>query len=163
MFGDEPALKPDLWLQAGEFVVTASKDDDHCTISRVPLHGPTVRKTCPLELVKLLHTLSEMGCMYPEVVALLQQADSSGALSCRLRCDALPQATTVFDLVKLGQKKQGQDDSELELVPAGQDLGATPNLFENGPSTSASRTRQQQAMLEDGKKHKEKPDAELPE
>ena len=163
LFGEEPTLKPEFAFQAGEFVVTASKDDTHCTISRVPLHGPTTRKTCPLELVKLLHTLSEMGCMYPEVVALLQQADSSGALSCRLRCDALPQATTVYDLVKLGRKKPGQDDTELELVPAGQDLGATPTLFEKGLSSYSNRTRQQQVMLDDGKKRKEKPDAELPE
>jgi hypothetical protein len=163
LFGGEPTLKPDFGFQAGEFIVTASKDDDQCTISRVPLHGPTTRKTCPLELVKLMHTLSEMGCMYPEIVALLQQADGSGALSCRLRCDALPQATTVYDLVKLGQKKPGQDDTELELVPAGQDLGATPTLFETGLSSYSNRTRQQQAMLDDGKKRKAKPESELPE
>ena len=84
-------------------------------------------------------------------------------LSCRLRCDALPQATTVYDLVKLGQKKPGQDDTDVDLVPAGQDLGATPTLFDTGLSSYSNRTRQQRAMLDDGKKPKEKSAAELPE
>ncbi len=52
VFGEEPMLKPDFGLQAGEFVVTATKDDDHCTISRIPLNGRPVRRTCSLEVTR---------------------------------------------------------------------------------------------------------------
>jgi len=155
LFGQEPMLRPpntgNLGLSAGEFVVTASKDDDHCIISRVPLRGPTVRRTCSLELAKVLHTLAEMGCLYPEAVTLLQQADTGQALSCRVRCDALPQSITVQQLAQLGQEKPGVREAEAELISAGQDLGVTPTLFDNGLSSHSSRVRQQQILLEDGK------------
>jgi hypothetical protein len=148
IFGEEPMLKPSsLGLQAGEFVVTATKDDDHCIISRMPLHGRTVRRTCSLELTKVLKTLADMGCMYPEVVGLLQQADVGGALSCRLRCDALPQATPVEELYAFGKQNSDPRAAEAELIPAGQDLGATPTLFDNGSAAHAARVQKRQNML----------------
>ncbi len=156
-------LRPDFALQGGEYVVTASKDDKHCHLSRVPLHGPPTRRDCSLELAEVLHTLADMGCQYPEAVTLLQQADSAGVLSCRVRCDALPQYTTVYELAKLGQNKSGSADSDAELVPAGQDLGVTPTLFDNGLSSLSSRLRQQQMLLNDAKSGKEGQAAGSPE
>ncbi|HZV07979.1 MAG TPA: flagellar basal body P-ring protein FlgI [Gemmataceae bacterium] len=151
IFGEEPILKPDFGLQAGEYVVSASKDDDHCFISRVPLHGRSVRRRCSLELTKVLHTLADMGCLYPEVVALLQQADVGGNLTCRLRCDALPSATPVEELALLGRQKTDPHAAEAELIPAGQDLGVTPTLFDNGLSAYSERIQKRQRMLDENK------------
>jgi hypothetical protein len=151
VFGEPPMLKPEFGLQAGEFVVTASKDDHQCTISHMPLHGGTVRRSCSLELTKILHTLADMGCMYPDVVSLLQQADAGGILSCRLRCDALPQATPVEELALIGKQKTDPLDAEAELIPAGQDLGITPTLFDNSLTRHTTRVRQRQQMLDDNK------------
>jgi hypothetical protein len=162
IFGEEPILKPEFGLQAGEYVVTAFKDDDHCIISRVPLHGRPVRRTCSLELTKVLHTLADMGCMYPEVVVLLQQADVGGNMSCRLRCDALPLATPVEELALLGKQKSDPRAAEAELIPAGQDLGATPTLFDNGLSTYSARVQKRQRMLENDKQAHQQPTA-MPE
>jgi hypothetical protein len=150
IFGEEPILKPDFGLQAGEFVVTAAKNDDHCYISRVPLHGRTVRRNCSLDLVSVLHALADMGCMYPEAVALLQQSAIGGVLSCRLQCDALPQAIPVEKLALLGHDKSDPRAAEAELIPGGQDLGITPTLFDNGLSTHSDRVRQRQLLLDDG-------------
>jgi hypothetical protein len=147
IFGEEPMLKSaDLGLQAGEFVITR-KDDNHCWISRLPLHGRQVRKDCSLELTKVLKTLADMGCMYPEVVGLLQQADTGGVLTCRLRCDALPQGTPVEVLYVLGKEKTDPRAAEAELIPGGQDLGATPTLFDNGLAAHSARVRQRQNLL----------------
>lgn len=156
VFGDEPMLKPDFGLQAGEFVITA-KDDDSCWISRLSLHGGPIRRRCSLELTKVLRTLADMGCMYPEAVALLQQADTGGVLSCRLRCDALPQNTQVEYLAQLGKQKVDPRDAEAELIPAGQDLGATPNLFDNGLDAYSARVRKRQGMIDHGKPHDDTP------
>ena len=60
---------------AGELVVSATRDDNHCFIGRVPLHGRRLRRSCSLELTKVLRTLADMGCMYPEAIALFQQAN----------------------------------------------------------------------------------------
>jgi hypothetical protein len=161
LFGEEPMLKRDFACAAGEFVVTVSKDDDQCFISRVPLHGRPSRRTCSLELSKVLHTLAEMGCQYPEVVTVLQRADEAGRLTCRLRCDALPQRVDVYELAQLGQTKAAPKDADAELVPAGQDLGATPNLFDKGSPSRSARLRDQQRLLEDGKPPHERPTADL--
>ncbi len=153
IFGDEPMLKPDFGLQAGEFTLSAAKDDDRCWISRLSLHSRPIRRPCSLELTKVLRTLADMGCMYPEVVALLQQADSGGVLSCRLRCDALPQNTPVEELALLGKQKTDPRAAEAELIPAGQDLGATPTLFDNGLDAYSARVRKRQGMIDNGKQH----------
>jgi hypothetical protein len=163
VFGEEPMLKPAFGLQAGEFVVAATKDDHQCTISRVPLHGRPSRQFCSLELTKVLRKLADMGCMYPEVIAVLQQANTGGVLSCRLRCDALPQKTEVEELAQLGQAKSDPRDAEAELIPAGQDLGATPTLFDDGLSVHTARVRLRQRMLEKGKQQLEQQNNALPE
>jgi hypothetical protein len=129
LFGEEPCLKPPFSFLAGEFAVTATEDDPRCTVSRFPLHGASARKQCSLKVADVLRTMAEMGGMYPEVVALLQQASACQSLTCRVRCDALPQATSVYDLVRMGRNKSGGDG--LELL-GGQDLGATPTLYEVG-------------------------------
>ncbi len=148
VFGDEPMLKPEFGLQAGEYVVTASKDDNRCTVSRMSRSKGILRRSCSLELTKVLHTLADMGCMYPEVVTMLQQADMGGVLSCRLRCDALPQATPIEELASLGRQKTDPRDAEAELIPAGQDLGATPTLFDNGLAPYAARVQERQRRLD---------------
>jgi hypothetical protein len=71
-----------------------------------------------LALEDVLRAMGEMGGQYPEVVGLLQQASSCDSLSCRVRIDALPQATNVHDLVKAGRD--------------GLDLGGTPTLYQHG-------------------------------
>src|SRR5262249_52316043 len=82
-------------------------------------------------LAEVLRVMGDLGATYPEVVELLRQADSCQCLSCRMRVDALPQAITVYDLVKAGKGKSGAA-GDAELLPAGQDLGATPTLYETG-------------------------------
>jgi hypothetical protein len=132
LFGERTFLRPPFGLMAGDFTVTAAEGDTRCTVSRVPLHGRPARRQCSLELEDVLRSMAELGGLYPEVVALLQQADKCEALSARVRFDALPQAVDVFDLVKAG-KAGGAG----ELVPAGQDLGATPTLYEKDADRDA--------------------------
>jgi hypothetical protein len=98
------------------------------------------RKQCSLKLSDVLRRLGEMGGTYPEVVDLLRRADSCHCLSCRLAVDALPEAASVYQLARAGQKskdKQGGEEDELlradeEIVKARSEFGATPNLFETG-------------------------------
>jgi hypothetical protein len=125
LFGARPFLRPPFAMMAGEFTVTAVQGDTRCTVSRVPVHGQPLRRQCSLELEDVLRVMADLGGYYPEVVALLQQAERCDCVSCRVRFDALPQAASVYDLVKAGK-----DSSGGELVPAGQDLGATPTLYE---------------------------------
>jgi flagellar basal body P-ring protein FlgI len=150
LFGQEPCLKPPFHLMAGEFCVTASEDDTGCTVSHIPRRGTPARRQCSVKLAEVLHIMADMGALYPDAVALLQQADLCGSLTSRVRCDALPQAVTVYDLVRAGR---GQDspENDTELIPAGQDLGLTPNLYDRGVPSSTDRVRQQQVLLQDSR------------
>jgi hypothetical protein len=135
LFGQEPCLKPPFSFLAGEFAITASEDDQHCNVSRFPQGGGSPRrKRCSIKLEEVLRVMADLGATYPEVVELIRQADNCQCLSCRVRVDALPQATSVYDLVKMGKAQPGAANGD-ELLPAGQDLGATPTLYETDRRT----------------------------
>jgi hypothetical protein len=128
LFGEEPTLKPPFSFLAGEFAVTATPDDENCTVSRFPHSGGVQRKQCSLKLDDLLRTMAAMGAMYPEAIELLQQAHRCDCLSCRVRSDALPQAISVFELAAAG-KNGDMLNADGEIVSAPQDLGVTPTLY----------------------------------
>jgi hypothetical protein len=136
LFGEEAFLKPPFSIHAGEFAVTATENDQHCSVTRVPPVRPgerphAIRSQCSLKLEDVLRAMTDLGAQYPEVVEALQQAYRYHSLSCRVRVDALPQATTVFDLEKVGKGKLELTDVP-EALPAGADLGATPDLYDTG-------------------------------
>lgn len=56
-----------------------------------------------------------MGALYPDVTELLRQADTTQALTCRVRNDALPQAVSVYDLVKAGKMKKVRAKKSVSL------------------------------------------------
>jgi hypothetical protein len=132
LFGQEAFLKPPFSFLAGEFTVTSGNEDTHCTISRVPLRGGSpARRQCSLKLADMLKSFADLGGMYPEAVELLQQAQDSKSLTCRVRVDAFPQATSVFALAQAGRAMKTDDPDEvLETLPNNEDLGPTPTLYE---------------------------------
>ncbi len=110
LFGPEPMLMPDFSYLAGEFVVTSAAEDDKCTISRVTVEGAEpIRRQCSLKLTTVLRTLADLGASYAEVVEILRQAHDTERLTCRLRCDALPLDTSVFDLEEIGKSGATQE------------------------------------------------------
>lgn len=137
LFGEEVTLTPPFSFLSGEFTVTAGRDDNKCTITRLSLHRGTGRKQVSLKLEEILRTLADMGASYPNVDELLTQADrcvhrgGSRCLSAPLAIDALPQETSVFDLAKSGAGNLDftKDDRD-EINNARSDIGATPTLFE---------------------------------
>jgi hypothetical protein len=78
--------------------------------------------------------MAELGGAFPEAVGLLQQADKCECLSCRVRYDVLREAPPVDDLVQAGR-----EGGSAELVPGGQDLGLTPNLYDAAPAPDQDR------------------------
>jgi hypothetical protein len=108
LFGERPSLRPPFYFLAGEFTVTASPNDERCTISRQSAEHGSSRRQCDLALETVLHCLADMGAAYGDVVGLLRQAGDYECLSCPLAVDALPQAISVVDLAQ-----KGADDPEL--------------------------------------------------
>jgi flagellar basal body P-ring protein FlgI len=143
LFGEDAYMEPPFSFQAGaEFTITASADDTQCTISRFSLQHGIRRKQCSLKLGDVLRRLTDLGGTYPDAVDLLRHADSCHCINCRVAVDAVPEATSVFQLARAGEvsKKKGPAEGEDELLQSDQeiekaraDFGATPNLFDMGP------------------------------
>jgi hypothetical protein len=159
LFGAEPRLVPPFSFLAGEYTVTAATGDDHCTNTYL---GSSKRQ-CPLRLAEVLKTMADLGAMYPEVVDVLRQADRCQCLSCPVAIDALPQATSVYELAMEGHNRDPQllVGAE-EIRKARSDFGSTPTLFEkeSGPRALSAVERDEEAALRDRKPKNEKKTAE---
>jgi hypothetical protein len=69
--------------------------------------------------------------MYPEVVEFLRQAGTYRCLTCSVAVDALPAATSVYELAQPGAGNPDRLQSEKEIVKAKADFTPAPALFEN--------------------------------
>jgi hypothetical protein len=101
-----------------------------------------------------------MGALYPDVTELLRQADTTQALTCRVRNDALPQAVSVYDLVKAGKMKKGKGEEIGLAMDARPDPAATPNLYAPVKPLSFSNIEDQEALLNKKPASKDKATAE---
>jgi hypothetical protein len=126
VFGAEPALQPPFAFSVADFTVKAEEGDAGCTVSRYPAHGVPGKRQCrTMQVEEVLRAMADLGGTYPEAVELLDQAGRCKALGCRLAYDALPQAPSMFELVKAGKGRSElfKDDAEMD---------APPTLFDNG-------------------------------
>jgi hypothetical protein len=130
LFGEEPMLVPPFSFLAGEFTITAGDEDDHCTIRRLSVQRTTRPQQCSLSLNDVLHTMADMGGMYPEAVEVVRQAGTYNSLSCPVAVDAWPQAISVYALAKEGAGNPELLNTDKEILDAREDLGATPTLFD---------------------------------
>ena len=133
LFGEDAFLQaPFSFLAGPEFTVTASQDDERCTITRFsPKHG-TKRRQCGLKIEEVLRTMAELGAGYGDVVDLLRQADHCCCLTCKVAVDALPQVTSVFDLARSGATDLDLGGTDAAVLKARGELSATPTLFQTG-------------------------------
>jgi hypothetical protein len=146
LFGEEPSLIPPFSFLAGEFTVTAGRDDQVCTLTRDSVRRGVIRRQCPLTLGDVLRNLAEMGGLYPEVVDLLRQAGTYQALTCAVAVDAYPQGVSVYDLAQKGATDPDLLRTDEEILNARDDFGAMPTLFERGsPKVAPARHHDDEA------------------
>jgi hypothetical protein len=135
LFGEDAYLIPPFPILAGDFTITAGRDDTRCTIKRISVrHGQSERQ-CSLKLEDVLKTLAELGGTYAEALELLRRADHLQCLSCKVAVDALPQRIEVEDLAKAGAGDPELAKTHPEILDAKADFSPTPNLFDAGPSS----------------------------
>jgi hypothetical protein len=157
LFGEEPCLIPPFPIVAGEFTVTAGRDDDHCTLARTSARHGRDKRQCSLKVEDVLHTLADMGGTYGDAVDVLRKADHLQCLTCKLAIDALPQAISVYDLAKAGAGDPELKKTHPEILDARGEFGATPTLFERDPNQSGTTaSRDEAAAPPEHKPHADK-------
>jgi hypothetical protein len=134
LYGDEVRLVPPFAFAAGEVTVTAPRGDDRCTLARLAVRKGTERRQCSLRLDDVIRQLADLGIAYPELVELLRQAGEFGCLTSPLAVDALPHATSVYDLAEAG--RTGTDQTQAAR-PAPKPVEEASTLYDRAPGGKA--------------------------
>jgi hypothetical protein len=141
LFGSEPQLAPPFTFESNGFIIRAEANADRCVVSHVPGDGGQVlRVACSLNVADVLNLLAKMDATYPEVVDLLLEAANHKCLNCPVTLNALPQVPSAEELVESG--KNGDDVLDL----GGQELGATPTLYERNRAPRSQSHRRVDAQ-----------------
>jgi flagellar basal body P-ring protein FlgI len=102
LFGSVPNLQAPFRIPLGEFTLTATEEDQKCTISRIPLGKDKAYLQCPMTVDGVVRSMSDLGATYPEIVSMLRTLVELERLKCPIRVDALPAMPDVNDLAKSG-------------------------------------------------------------
>ncbi|HMF14759.1 MAG TPA: flagellar basal body P-ring protein FlgI, partial [Gemmataceae bacterium] len=167
LFGLDPALKPPLAISAGEFTLTASAENQQCTIGHFSPQNGISHRQCSFKIEDVIRAMADDGATYPEILEVLRQAHARGNEDCPIANDALPQATSVQDLASLGRRLKDGTDGDSNIDPAivqrdtevrnaRGDLGATPTLFDSGRRASPAIDTDEQVLQRDRKGKSEK-------
>ncbi|MEM8946537.1 MAG: flagellar basal body P-ring protein FlgI [Planctomycetota bacterium] len=94
MFGKHHALNLPLVLDAGPKILVNGLTGGQIKVSQ--FDGATDQRTVPNDVEAVIRAVVELGGTYPDVVQMLQQANSTGALTSRFRVNALPEGGREF-------------------------------------------------------------------
>ncbi len=125
LFGSDQRLKLPLSIEASKKIILTGHDpaSDRITISRFALDEPDQQRVVSTKLDDVIRTIHELGGHYPDVVQMLQQAKSSGALESRFEVDAIPKGGRVY------YRTEAEDDSLTEDTPEIVVGNPLPDLF----------------------------------
>lgn len=90
IFGPIEDLKLPLSIEAGKSIVINGRQAGEVTVSRFAVGEADQKRVVPNKLDDVIRAIVELDGTYPDVVQFLQQAKTSGAMTCRLEVDALP-------------------------------------------------------------------------
>lgn len=131
IFGDQQKLQLPAALQAGPHIqVVATPGSSEVSVSRYS-GGVSKKKIVAPTLTTIIEACDELGATYPDIVALLIQADKQHNLPGKLAIDALPSGgrTYVSKDAKQSQRNIGSEYT-------------TPNLY-SPPASDAAKARDQ--------------------
>jgi hypothetical protein len=124
VLGREQMFETPFVAKAGKYIlVKAEPGNDHVVVAR---HDPNFsdRKEVPNRVADVIRAVAQLGASYPEVAAMLVQADQQGNLPGRFEIDALPRPGRKY--LRPAEEFDGEAPRETYI---GRET-ATPNLFE---------------------------------
>lgn len=127
LFGTELRFHMPLAIRAGSHVLVSGQPGaDTVLVSRYEVGKPDQRRTVSTRIADVIRAAAELGATYPDIAAMLVQAERQQNLPGRLELDALPAAGRVYI----------RPDADLNAGPAGSPRrtrvghrNQTPNLF----------------------------------
>lgn len=117
LFGHDLEFDLPITVEAGPAILVTGSSGDRITVSRFSPGEPDQKRNVSRKVDAVIRAVVDLGGTYPDAVQLLQQAKAAGALSSRLRVDALPDTGRRF--------RRPSEDSDSD-VPG---PGKLPDLF----------------------------------
>lgn len=108
LFGKEHRFKTPLMLDAGPWILINGKEGDKITLSRFAPKEPTQQRIVSTDVDQVIRAVVELGGDYPDVVQMLQQAKTLGALPSRFRVNALPEDGRTADREEEAKPEESQ-------------------------------------------------------
>jgi flagellar basal body P-ring protein FlgI len=105
LFGRDQRLKAPILLEAGNHILVNGRSDDQVVVSKFSADEADQKRIVSNRIDDILRAIVELGGTYPDVVQALQQAKTSGALTCRFEVDALPEGGRRYDRIAKGEGK----------------------------------------------------------
>ncbi len=121
IFATAIKLQTPMVLFCGKRMMVRDAADGRLRISRFAVGQSDIIQYCDNDLAGLIVQLVEMGASYTDVVGLLVEAKQKGAISARLKFDALPKSGRQYDFVD-------QTDPSTEPPAEGSAEGAAERL-----------------------------------
>ena len=122
LFGKQPPLKLPVLIDAGDGILINGMQGRQLTVSRFSNRGEAEQRTVSPDINELIRALVDLGARYPDVVQALQEAKEQGALTSRLRVDALPQGGRKFQREDNGSANQEEESQGFDLATPLPDL-----------------------------------------
>lgn len=97
LFGTQHELRLPLVLDAGSRILVNGLRGGQITVSRFGPGEPTQERVVSTRVDEVIRAIVDLGGEYPDIVQMLRQAESAGALSSRYCEDALPEPGREFD------------------------------------------------------------------
>jgi flagellar basal body P-ring protein FlgI len=108
-------------VDGGDILVNAGDNDDKLELTRiVPARGADsdTKVTSSLELADVVRRAANLGANYPQIVALLEQANKQRNLPGQLVVDAVPAASPAYLEAIMGQDLQAKRDGAVGRASA---------------------------------------------
>jgi len=98
LFGPNQKLTTPIAIEASKNIMITSKESnsDTVTVARFSVDQPDQKRVVSTRLDDIIRAMVELGAHYPDVVQMLQQAKSAGALASRFEVDAIPKGGRTY-------------------------------------------------------------------
>lgn len=124
-------LTPLVVRAGGKFLVQSSPDGTHIVVTRTVAGERQIREKVSRRIGDVIRTLADLGAGYPDLLAMLVEADRQGNLPGPIGIDALPQAGRVY-------LRPNASEGEEQATIGGE--GLAPNIFGTGAEERPAET-----------------------
>jgi flagellar basal body P-ring protein FlgI len=97
LFGKDQHFQLPLVLDAGKNILVNGLNGESITVSRFAAGAEPQQHVVSTSVDEVIRAIVELGGTYPDVVQVLQQAKTDGALASRFEVDALPETGRTYD------------------------------------------------------------------